>query len=219
MRIILPNPDNTYIMSDPHYMHTNINVGCTKWASGATRPYNSPEEMSETLVNNVNETVGRDDWLISLGDWAFGGADKVEEFCQRLRCRNIIHVYGNHDQAGNFEYHPGEDRWVRRKSSRFTPELFTLTADYLEFRYKKVLYCCMHYPLASWNESGRGSICLSGHCHGNLDPSMRRGRSFDMGVDVPRWNFRPVRLPDIHAIAMKTPVVVTDHHTPDLSGW
>jgi hypothetical protein len=48
---------------------------------------------------------------------------------------------------------------------------------------------------------------------------MSRGRMFDVGVDVPRWNFRPVSLPDIHEIAMSTSIEVTDHHTPDLTGW
>lgn len=209
MRIILPCAERTFISSDFHHMHKNICTGCTSWSSGATRSYDSPEEMSDALVSNINSTVGVADWLIHLGDWASGGAGKVEEFRNRIKCRNIICLMGNHDQDGNFAHQNGE--WVRRKESRFTKDLFSLTCDYLEFRYKKTLYCLSHYPLASWNEQGRGSCHAFGHTHGNLDPSLIRGRMLEVGVDIPRWNFRPVRLPDLHDIFMEIPIKVNDH--------
>lgn len=219
MRIKLPNPSRTFISSDFHYMHKNICKGCTSWKDGATRPYDDPETMSKDLVDNINSRVGRDDWLIHMGDWTFGGAGKLEEFRGRINCRNIICLMGNHDQAGGYEYNTVTNCWNHRKPSRFSPSLFSLTTDYLEFRYDKTLYCLSHYPLASWNESGRGSVMLHGHCHNNLHKDFCRGRIFDMGVDNPRWDFKPVQLTKIHEIAMDTRIYTSDHHTGDLTGW
>lgn len=194
--------DRLYIMSDPHAYHKNLCSGSTNWNSGADRDFQDQFMMTDRLVENINKTVGPDDILLSLGDWSFGGKDKVAEFRNRINCKNVAVLFGNHDKGV----------WKNR-------DLFIWTGHYTEFRYNKTLYCCSHYPKASWNESGRGSIMLHGHTHNNLHKDFCRGRIFDVGLDNPRWNFCPIKLTDLHQIAIKIDIFVSDHHTSDLTGW
>jgi calcineurin-like phosphoesterase family protein len=191
-----------YITSDTHAYHKNLCSGSTVWDRGADRNFKDQFEMTDCLVKNINDTVGADDILINLGDWSFGGKDKVAEFRNRINCKNVATLFGNHDK----------NVWNNR-------DLFTWTGHYTEFRYNKVLYCLSHYPFASWNESGRGSVMCHGHCHNNLHTNLCRGRIFDMGLDNPKWEFKPVKFTDLHQIVIKTDIFVSDHHSGDLTGW
>ena len=94
-----------WITSDTHYHHTNICRGITRWRTQdgkipieQTRNFQDLDEMNSTIVNNINQKVGPNDTLIHLGDFAFGGFDKIGEFLDRLVCKNIHLVLGNHDQ-------------------------------------------------------------------------------------------------------------------------
>jgi len=191
-----------YITSDTHAYHKNLCSGSTVWDKGADREFEDQFAMTNQLVKNINDTVGVDDILINLGDWSFGGKDKVAEFRSRINCKNVATVFGNHDK----------NVWNNR-------DLFVWTGHYTEFRYNGVLHCLSHYPFASWNESGRGSIMLHGHCHNNLHKDLCRGRIFDMGLDNPMWNFKPVKFTDLHKLAMSMEIFVSDHHSGDLKGW
>jgi len=62
-----------------------------------TRNFETLDKMNSAIVNNINELVGQDDVLIHLGDWSFGGFEQIEEFYNRLICKNIHLVLGNHD--------------------------------------------------------------------------------------------------------------------------
>lgn len=212
MRIILPKPEDTYLCSDFHAYHKNAAKGSSSWPDGGMRDFDDEFQMTDQLVENINSVVKRNDWLIHLGDWAFGGATKVAEFRSRIRCRNIINVFGNHDQAGDFQWSNKSRQWRRKKWSRFTSDLFTLTADYLEFRYHKLLFCCCHYPITSWNEMGHGSVMVYGHSHSNLEKKYCHGRMIDVGVDNPELNFSPISLPDLFDRMSKVPIKTVDHH-------
>ena len=94
-----------WITSDTHYHHTNICRGITNWRTqdgkvpvDSTRDYFSMDQMNDAIVDNINSKVGQDDTLIHLGDLAFGGFDKIGQFLDRLVCKNIHLVLGNHDQ-------------------------------------------------------------------------------------------------------------------------
>ena len=95
---------NVWITSDTHYSHKNICRGTTNWRlpngqipEAQTRNYSTVEKMNSAIVNNINELVGQDDILIHLGDWSFGGFEQIEEFYNRLICKNIHLIMGNHD--------------------------------------------------------------------------------------------------------------------------
>lgn len=95
---------NVFITSDTHYGHSNICRGTTNWRlpDGSipidqTRDFETIEKMNDTIVNNINSMVGQDDVLIHLGDWSFGGFDNIKKFRERIICKEIHIILGNHD--------------------------------------------------------------------------------------------------------------------------
>ena len=102
--IKLEKEKKVWITSDTHYGHTNICRGVTNWRLpngdvpvNQTRDFPTIEKMNAAIVNNINSLVGQDDILIHLGDWSFGGFEKIEEFRNRIICQNIHLILGNHD--------------------------------------------------------------------------------------------------------------------------
>ena len=88
--IKIDNDIKVWITSDTHYNHTNICRATTKWRTPngdipipQTRDFETLNKMNDVIVNNINEVVGYDDILIHLGDWSFGGFEKIGEFRER----------------------------------------------------------------------------------------------------------------------------------------
>ena len=99
MRITLRGEQRLFFTSDTHYAHTNLCTGTTKWGPGnRTRDFKTLSQMNDAIVNSINSVVGQDDILIHLGDWSFGGIDKIWEFRKRIICKNIYLFLGNHDE-------------------------------------------------------------------------------------------------------------------------
>ena len=183
MKIVLEKNQNLFFTSDTHYSHSNICSSTTNWvgAENLTRKFSSLDLMNDCLVENINLTVGENDILIHLGDWSFGGFDKISEFRNRIKCKNIHLTYGNHDHH-------------IRKNKEGIQSLFSSTQDYLFLDIRrpskegkgtmdKYSFVCMHYPIASWDSMNDGVIHLHGHVH--LPPHLRLGdgKSLDVGVD------------------------------------
>jgi len=83
----------TYIWSDCHFWHKNI-IDYEK------RPFSSVEEMNETLINNWNSVVKKDDTIINLGDFAFCGKEKAIDILNKTNGYKIL-IMGNHDKGRN----------------------------------------------------------------------------------------------------------------------
>src|SRR6056300_973067 len=98
IKIQLEMEQQVFFTSDTHYHHANICSATSKWerANDYTRQFPSLDAMNDGLVNGINQTVGENDILVHLGDWSFGGFDKIREFRERLNVRNIILFLGNH---------------------------------------------------------------------------------------------------------------------------
>jgi hypothetical protein len=75
------------------------------------------------LTNGINSAVGQDDILFHLGDWSFGGFEMIEQFRNRINCKNVHIILGNHD------HHIERDREDIRR-------LFTSVNQYLELEVK-----------------------------------------------------------------------------------
>lgn len=80
---------HVFFISDPHLWHEAIIKFCN-------RPFNSVEEMNETIIRNWNNKVGKDDVVFCLGDFCFGGSQKWNEVIDRLN-GHIHLIIGNHD--------------------------------------------------------------------------------------------------------------------------
>jgi len=175
------NPKKVFFTSDTHYHHRNLCRGVSRWGSyddsgnfivseSATRDFNNLREMDDALVDRINSTVGADDTLFHDGDWSFGGQEKVKEFRDRIKCKNIILIYGNHDghiQRNQF----GEKSLFKHLS--FYEELL------INGEHKIVLF---HYPIESWNGMHHDTIMLHGHQHLKGDAKMKPGKRMDIGA-------------------------------------
>ena len=82
---------NTWFSADFHLGHANIIRYCN-------RPFATVEEMDQAIVERLNVSVKRDDVLYFLGDFCMGGQQKIFAYRQRIHCKKIFAVPGNHDK-------------------------------------------------------------------------------------------------------------------------
>lgn len=80
----------TWFISDTHFNHTNI----IKYEN---RPFQSVEEMNQTMIENWNRVVRKDDRVFHLGDVGFGSQEELVKIVQQLNGRKHL-VLGNHDR-------------------------------------------------------------------------------------------------------------------------
>ena len=173
MRIKLEPTQRLYFTSDTHYNHTNICRGVTRWidADDITRDFKTLDQMNDRIVAGINTEVGQDDILFHLGDWSFGGFEMIEQFRNRINCKNIHLILGNHD------HHIERDREDIRR-------LFTSVNQYIELEVNKEHnFVLMHYPIMSWNKMNDGVIHSHGHVHLPPDRRIGKGKMMDVGVD------------------------------------
>lgn len=81
--------DKTYLISDTHFDHYRIMEHCN-------RPFESVEEMNDTLVKNWNETVNPQDTVYHIGDIC--RYHNPFEWLEKLN-GNIIVIRGGHDRV------------------------------------------------------------------------------------------------------------------------
>jgi len=190
------NPQTTYVISDTHFGHKNLVSGTTTWVDKRNcREFSTIEEHDSVVLDSL--MINGAETLIHLGDFIFGDKTKLPNVVAQLRKHysKIILLYGNHDIVIRKDY-KAEFDW---------------TGDYLEFRTGKKLWCAQHFPLLSWTDSARGSYCLGGHEHGNLNhlDFVKNSRWLDMGWDV--WK-RPVNLAELGEILREKPIRSLGHH-------
>ena len=164
-----------FFTSDTHFGHGGA-LGLYR------RPFASVVAMNEALVAKWNDTVGPDDEVWHLGDFAIRQPAAVAaELLARLHGRKHL-VTGNNDPEATT-----------------TLEAWESVQPYVEVTVDGVSLVLCHYPFRSWRGMGKGWINLHGHCHGRLKPQPRQ---FDVGVDV--WDFRPISLREILARRRRT---------------
>ena len=170
---------NVYFTSDFHLFHHNV-------IRFDSRPFVDVHEMHKVIEERWNEVITKDDTVIYLGDLTFARREDkafVEAMVGRLK-GDIHYVMGNHDKLQDIK--------------KFTQ--FKTIQDYLEVRIahnqndKRVetLFCCMHYPIYSWNKAHHGSILVHGHSHMNLSEGEfhKTHRIFDVGCMG--YEYKPV---------------------------
>lgn len=177
------NAKTLWITSDTHYGHKNMVKGVSEWEDKSRcRPFNTIDEMNETLVTNINNVVKEDDILFHLGDWSLGGKQNVELFRKQLYVKEIHLIPGNHNAyiSRNIKYY--------EQFFYILPDIYNVTID------KQFIVMC-HFPLASWEHCSHGSFMLHGHIHSTNLTKHRLGRILDIGIDG-HEQFRPYNLRD-----------------------
>ena len=183
MKLVLEKGQNLFFTSDTHYGHTNICRATTRWtdADNVTRDFKSLDHMNDTIADNINEIVNENDILIHLGDFSFGGFDNISEFRNRIVCKNIHLVLGNHDHH------------IERNKENIQ-DLFASVNHYINLDIRrpssirkgemdKFKFVLMHFPIASWDGMNDGVMHLHGHVHLPKHQRIAGGRAMDVGVD------------------------------------
>lgn len=214
MKLELRKGQKLWFTSDTHYNHSNICRATTQWkdADNVTRDFSSLERMNEEILFWINQKVAQEDILIHLGDWSFGGFDSIKQFRDRIICKNVHLVLGNHDHH------------IQRNKDN-VQSLFSSVHEYLYLEVRRpgvtkkdamdrYAFVCMHYPIASWNNMNNGVIHLHGHVHLPPQKRLARGKAMDVGVDGNQYE--PIGLDEILSIMDKQPIakleLPKDHH-------
>jgi calcineurin-like phosphoesterase family protein len=216
-----------FFTSDTHYNHKNICRGVTAWRrqdgsipTDQTRDFKTLEHMNSTIVNNINNKVGQDDILIHLGDWSFGGFEYIKEFRDRINCKNIYVLYGNHDH--HIENNRNEIQNIFTNTFQYAVLEVTKPSHPILTQSKttKHEFVLMHYPLTSWHDMNKGRMHLFGHVHLPKGKNVMGGRAMDVGMDGN--NLTPYSLSEIlttlRGREIKATVLPSDHHEERLKG-
>jgi len=159
-----------FYVSDTHFGHESIIGNCN-------RPFASAPEMDRYMIDCWNSTVGDDDIVFHLGDFAFGDEEYVRYIFHSLKGRKVL-ILGNHDFRNNGSVLP----WLLDLPWDKPPTPAMETSDG-----GKRVYLS-HYAHRVWPGSHKGAYHFFGHSHGRI-PSV--GNSRDIGVDLPDVAFTP----------------------------
>lgn len=180
-----------YFTSDTHWGHRRI-------IQYSNRPFTSVEEMDLALIKNWNTSVGPDDHIYHLGDFAFATPSRIDWILSQLNGHKHF-IYGNHDET--------------IAANKSLQDHFESVNDYLEIKIgpsndqHKTILC--HFPMITWNKAHRGSFMLHGHCHGSLRYPFK-ARIMDVGVD-PIGMF-PISEHEVVRRLKNVEMQVVDHH-------
>ena len=171
-----------FVTADTHFGHDDA-------LRIFARPFATADAMDDALIAGINEVVGAKDLLIHLGDftgpreWSAVEFRRVAALRDRIACKRIVLVRGNHDPAGE---------------KRFDG-LFEAVEDIVSARgiagvdERIVMF---HYPIDQWQGRPNGGFHLHGHVHGHGTMLARR---CDVGVDVAASQLRPRALDELIA--------------------
>lgn len=175
------NLNHVFVTADHHFAHENIIEFCK-------RPFADVSKMDKALIDNWNEIVRPQDWVIHLGDFTFEGWIVAQEYFAQLNgdiC--ILATPWHHDK-----------RWLKTNlplksrsgfDVRLWPSMVVLEVPKLgKGGYPLAIHLC-HYPLAEWEKKYHGAWHLHGHSHGNY-----KGEGLILDVGVDNHDFKPVSL-------------------------
>lgn len=166
-----------YYISDLHLFHENS-------IRFDSRPFKNVDEMTDTIVNNWNNTITDNDFVYILGDFTWNN-NKGLEVLEKLNGQKYL-IKGNHD--------------------KISPEMakhFLWVRDYAEITDNKRTVILCHYPIAHWKNADYGSYHLYGHIHEGRDSRpfenyreamIKRGISyncFNVGCMLPYMDYTP----------------------------
>lgn len=172
-----------YYISDLHLGHKNA-------IAFDNRPFSTLAEMTETIINNWNSVVKKNDEVYILGDM-FWSNDLALEVLPKLNGKLYL-VKGNHDRltAAIEAYFV----WVKNLVEIVDED-------------RHVVLC--HYPIAHWRNADYGTIHLYGHIHAARDSRpfteyvtlmQQRGipyECYNVGCMLPYMNYTPRTLNEI----------------------
>ena len=183
----------TWFTADTHFGHANIIKYCARpflteqerqrAATDARGPWRVSDATvrrhDDGILEAINSRVEPDDDLWILGDFCWGRHDEAALYRERIACRNVHLVWGNHD-------HRSIERLF---GSCIEQGMITVEGQPIWLN---------HYPARSWDRRFHGSWHLYGHVHGRLtaqDEANPTMLTRDVGVDA--CDYRPSSFDDL----------------------
>lgn len=103
--------------------------------------------MNEHIINQWNSTIGKDDLVYHLGDFAFGeDLDRIEQLIKRLNGR-ITLIVGNHDEPSKIQLYSNYFKIAGARAIRGDQVIMT------------------HYPINEYDFQFKTKINIHGHIH------------------------------------------------------
>lgn len=177
-----------WFTADTHFGHANIIKYCQ-------RPFLSDSEKQlcesdprgrwkvsrdtvqrhdQALLDAINRCVQTEDELWILGDFCLGKVAESRSYLDRINCKNVNFVWGNHDH-------------------RRIGDLFQRTMQQGAIKVEGQSIWLNHYPMRSWDGRFHGSWHLYGHVHNRMTGEDNQNLAMltkDVGVDA--CDYRPI---------------------------
>ena len=165
-----------YFIADTHFGHKNVLRLCN-------RPFQTIEEMNETIIQNWNSQVKNSDTVCIIGDLFFC-CKEPEPILKRLHGKKRL-IVGNHDSS-----------WMSKVDCG---KYFVSVDIFLQISDGTHSLTLCHYPMLSFKHFAR-SYMIHGHIHANTDmdfwPCIRaRDNVLNAGVDLN--GFQPVKFEEL----------------------
>lgn len=174
--------DQIFFTGDQHFDHKNIIKYCN-------RPFNTVEEMNETIIAKFNSVVNEEDTIYHLGDFCLSKQlSRIKNFLSQLHGKHHL-ILGNHDRLFPFEYIKAG---------------FITVHTRLEIKLSDNSKALLEHDPASASTTNSiffNTVLLHAHIHGLHRVSLETN-TFRMNVGVDANNFYPVSMQEI--IRLKT---------------
>lgn len=179
-------------ISDLHFGHNNI-------IRFDNRPFQSVEEMDETLISNWNNKINKNDTVYILGDISWYSKDKTAEILSTLKGNKYL-LTGNHDNKLI------KHDIIKKQFVEISPYM-EIRIPYNNIQNQQVILS--HYFIPLYNGIYRGAIHLYGHSHTTedsilednikayIDKNGRNIKAYNVGCMYQYMNFTPKTLEEI----------------------
>lgn len=165
---------NIWVISDTHFQHHNIITYCD-------RPFKTPREMDEHMIDKWNSVVKEGDKVYHLGDVYFGHWEGAEKIFKKLNGQKRL-ILGNHDN--------GKDQVLQRYFKKI--EIWRMFPEFG--------LLLTHVPVHDYSleKKGRGGspdfklVNVHGHIHNGRVPG-----NYHKCVCVEQTNYAPVNIEEL----------------------
>ena len=166
-----------YYISDLHFGHRNV-IGMDQ------RPFETIEEMDETIITRWNERVTDEDDVYIVGDFAYRNGYTADWYLRRLRGRKHL-IVGNHD-------------YLTLQSEKAVGLVESVEKmQFIQDDGRNVLMC--HYPVAEWYGKRYGGYHVHGHVHNRRDDVYEFMSRYDRALNAGCMltDYRPATLDEL----------------------
>lgn len=225
--------NNYFFISDLHWGH-NRDFIFSKRKGLDGEYYKSVENHDNGIIQSWNSTCTNNSIVFNLGDVTFQAQDesKFLSLMRRLNFKEQYVLWGNHvsshrqmylkvlkeqfpDAIENnngkielkYEVYP-----LKFNVDNNPNKTVIFLPQYVEIQINSTFCVLNHYPIGSWNNMGRNSFMISGHCHSNYKLSNKdTGIGFQLDVGVESFG-RPINLKEIKYHLRNRNIDAPDHH-------